>query len=195
MNVAATIYFFLGAALMPVWAMASEESLRALSAQADEKPVTVDAKQVALDEILLTMSRQTGMAFGYQEGVIDKNRKFSLQVTGTSLREALETLFSDSPYDYKYSGRRILIVQRETQQTVREEGRTVHGVVRDLQGNPLAGATVLLKGTTLGIATDVNGAYRLLVPQAKQTLVFSLVGMKTREIVYEGDADLIVVLE
>lgn len=195
MNVAATIYFFLGAALMPVWAMASEESLRALSAQADEKPVTVDAKQVALDEILLTMSRQTGMAFGYQEGVIDKNRKFSLQVTGTSLREALETLFSDSPYDYKYSGRRILIVQRETQQTVREEGRTVHGVVRDLQGNPLAGATVLLKGTTLGIATDVNGAYRLLVPRAKQTLVFSLVGMKTREIVYEGQAELNVVLE
>lgn len=194
-SVAATIYFFLLAALVPVGAFASEGAALALSSQVNGKVVTVNVRQVALDEILLAMSKQTGVAFGYQEGVIDKNQKFSLQVNGTSLREALETLFRDSPYDYKYSDQRILIVLREGQPAVKEEGKLVQGVVRDRQGNPLVGATVLLKGTTLGIATDVNGAYRLLVPQENQILVFSLVGMKTREIVYQGQTELNVVLE
>ncbi|MCM1032114.1 MAG: SusC/RagA family TonB-linked outer membrane protein, partial [Oscillibacter sp.] len=195
-NGVAAIYFFFGIAVfMPLGTFASEEFYRNRSVQTDEKRVTVNVEQVTLDEILLIMNKQTGIAFGYQEGVIDKNRKFSLQVTGVSLRNALEILFRDSPYDYKYSEQRILIVQRETLQAEKKEGGTVHGAVRDRQGNPLVGATVLLKGTVLGVATDINGAYRLLVPQAKQTLVFSLVGMKTREIVYEGQAELNVVLE
>lgn len=82
-SVSAAIYFFLLAALVPVRALAAEGPVLALSSQVNGKVVTVNVRQVALDEILLALSKQTGVAFGYQEGVIDKNQKFSLQVNGT----------------------------------------------------------------------------------------------------------------
>lgn len=64
-----------------------------------------------------------------------------------------------------------------------QEGKTqISGVVVDEQGNPLPGVTVLIKGTTQGAATDIDGKFALLLPHPKEVLVVSFVGMKTREV-------------
>lgn len=58
----------------------------------------------------------------------------------------------------------------------------VSGTVRDAaSGEPLPGVNVVVKGTTLGAATDLDGRYRLVVPSLQDTLVFSFVGYETRE--------------
>jgi len=58
----------------------------------------------------------------------------------------------------------------------------VSGTVRDAgSGEPLPGVNVVVKGTTLGTATDLDGRYRLVVPSPQDTLVFSFVGYETRE--------------
>ena len=59
--------------------------------------------------------------------------------------------------------------------------RTVSGSVSDLQGEALIGVSVIVKGTTIGTITDVSGYYQLEVPGGDQTLVFSYIGMITRE--------------
>lgn len=58
----------------------------------------------------------------------------------------------------------------------------VTGVVVDNAGEPVISASVVVKGTTVGVATDVNGKFSINVPDGKNTLVFSLVGMKTVEV-------------
>lgn len=65
-----------------------------------------------------------------------------------------------------------------------QEKRVVKGVVTDNKsGEPLPGVTVLVKGTTVGVVTDVNGNYVIQLPESGNTvLVFSSVGMKTQEI-------------
>lgn len=75
------------------------------------------------------------------------------------------------------------------------QGRTLTGVVLDEQGLPAIGANVLVKGTTIGVATDADGKYRIEVPRGNQTIVFSYVGYRTREITYKGQASLNVSLE
>ena len=57
----------------------------------------------------------------------------------------------------------------------------VTGVVVDNAGEPVISASVVVKGTTVGVATDVDGGFSINVPEGKNTLVFSLVGMKTVE--------------
>lgn len=58
----------------------------------------------------------------------------------------------------------------------------VSGTVRDAQtGDPLPGVNVVVKGTTLGTATDLEGRYSLTVPSLQDTLVFSFVGYETHE--------------
>ena len=75
------------------------------------------------------------------------------------------------------------------------QGRILTGVVLDEQGLPAIGANVLVKGTTVGVATDVDGKYRIEVPQGNRTIVFSYVGYRTQEIIYKGQASLNVSLE
>lgn len=84
-------------------------------------------------------------------------------------------------------------VQAEKKEVL--QGRTLTGVVLDEQGLPAIGANVLVKGTTIGVATDADGKYRIEVPQGNQTIIFSYVGYRTREITYKGQASLNVSLE
>jgi hypothetical protein len=61
--------------------------------------------------------------------------------------------------------------------------RVLSGKVTESTGEGLPGASVTVKGTTIGAITDVNGDYRLVVPDGKaSSLVFSFIGYVTREI-------------
>jgi len=65
----------------------------------------------------------------------------------------------------------------------------VKGVVRDMKGNVLPGVSVVLKGTTIGVSTDVNGEFSLKIPaQENINLVFSFIGMKNKEVTWNGQA-------
>lgn len=75
------------------------------------------------------------------------------------------------------------------------QSKVLTGVVLDEQGLPAIGVNVLVKGTTIGVATDVNGKYRIEVPQGNRTIVFSYVGYRTQEIIYKGQMSLNVSLE
>src|SRR5471030_1078238 len=61
-------------------------------------------------------------------------------------------------------------------------GTAIKGTVSDDQGATLPGVTVKVKGTSVGVITDVNGNYNIQVPQGGKTLVFSFIGMQTQEI-------------
>lgn len=59
--------------------------------------------------------------------------------------------------------------------------RTVYGNVTDENGEPLIGATVLVKGTTVGTVTDLDGKYSVEVPDGANTIVYSYTGYETKE--------------
>ena len=72
---------------------------------------------------------------------------------------------------------------------------TIKGVVTDTQKEPLAGASVRIKGTTSGTTTNVSGSYTLQGVSRNATLVFSFIGMKKLEIPVSGRTEIDVVLE
>lgn len=71
---------------------------------------------------------------------------------------------------------------------------TVSGVVSDDTGEPLMGATVLIKGTQKGVASNLDGEFTISAP-AKGTLVFSYIGCKTKEVAINGQTQIDVTLE
>lgn len=62
-------------------------------------------------------------------------------------------------------------------------------------GLPVPGVSVIIKGTTLGALTDVEGNYNIAVPQSAQSLVFSFIGFRTQEVPISGQTRINVVLE
>jgi TonB-linked SusC/RagA family outer membrane protein len=73
---------------------------------------------------------------------------------------------------------------------------TITGTVIDGSDNsPMIGASVLVKGTSVGVITDINGAFSIKVPAGKNTLVFSSVGYKSQEINISGKKSIKVILQ
>ena len=60
--------------------------------------------------------------------------------------------------------------------------RTISGTVTDPDGSPLIGASVLVKGTSVGTVTDFNGHFSLNVPEGQNTIVISYTGYETQEV-------------
>lgn len=63
---------------------------------------------------------------------------------------------------------------------------TVKGTVSDEKKTPIPGVTVAVKGTTIGTITDIDGKYTISVPSGSKLLVFSFVGMTTKEVAVDG---------
>jgi TonB-linked SusC/RagA family outer membrane protein len=75
------------------------------------------------------------------------------------------------------------------------EARTVTGVVTDQTGETVISASVMVKGTTIGTVTDFDGNYSLDVPDDAKTLVFSFMGLETKEMPITGNVINVVLTE
>ena len=67
---------------------------------------------------------------------------------------------------------------------------TISGVVVDERGAPVPGTSVLVKGTTIGTATDLEGRYSLTLPTSAKSLVFSFIGYSTQEVNIQGQSNI-----
>lgn len=155
--------------------------------QVIQKKVTISMKNATLETILAEINRQTGLDYGFQSnGSVDKNRRFTLEVTDVTVEEALNTLLKDCPYDYVLEKNRIVIVIREKKpvQLIAVTGRVV-----DEKGNPIPGATVLIQGTTQGVATDADGRYTINT-RSEDALRISFIGYKTEVVPLKGKTKL-----
>jgi len=73
--------------------------------------------------------------------------------------------------------------------------RTLTGTVLDSNHNPLPGVNVVLKGTSTGTITDINGAFTIAVPDDKAILVFTFIGFRNKEVKITGTSPLTVIME
>ena len=74
------------------------------------------------------------------------------------------------------------------------QSKEIKGTVTTKDGETLVGATVMIKGSTDGTITDVNGNFKLLVPSEKSVLVVSFIGFTSKEVVLNGQSDLSIML-
>ena len=76
-----------------------------------------------------------------------------------------------------------------------QQKKEISGTVKDSQGQALPGVTVVVKGTTTGTVTDINGQFKILVTADTNTLLFSFIGLKTENIALNGQTKLNVVMQ
>ncbi|WP_292265111.1 SusC/RagA family TonB-linked outer membrane protein [Butyricimonas sp.] len=142
-------------------------------------------KDTTLEKILAEINRQTGVDYGFQSnGKVDKNRRFTIDVKEVSVEEALTILLKDSPYDFVLEKNRVVIIERKV------VAKTVNlidvsGRVTDEKGNPIPGATVIIYGTTQGVASDAEGRYSIRM-KPDDVLSVSFIGYKTEVIPIKG---------
>ena len=132
------------------------------TASAQSVPVTLRVSDAPLEQVLSAIEKQTTYLFVYDKNV-DVACRVSIDVKDTPLNNVLNTLFQSSDIAYAVENTSIVLSQKAP---AAQPGQpvTVTGKVVDASGMPVIGAAVIVKGTTIGTSTGVDGDFSLQVP-------------------------------
>ena len=162
-----------------------------------------DTDDVRLDEIFSQLGQETGFSFAFNERIIDLGQRISLHSSEGSLANILREISRKSNlkfkrvHDYIHVGkgssvRKIMVIEVP----VVPQAISVSGTVSSSDGNEtLPGVTVIIKGTSQGTVTDLNGQYKIEVPSSESVLIFSSVGFVEQEITVGGKTTVDVLLQ
>ena len=144
-------------------------SCSVLSASAQNGRITLDMKQVPLEQTMNAIEKQTSYLFVNKDVLI--TQKVSITVTNASIDQTLKLLFKDRGINYRIDQRSIFISKAKAADSTPV---TVSGKVVDDNGIPIIGAAVVVKGTTVGTSTDAEGNFTLSVPAPASTAVLEI---------------------
>ena len=153
-----------------------------LSAQTQKK-ISLQMENATVENILNEIERQTDYLFVCES--LDMSRRMSVDLKDKSVEEALSHIFDGTGVSWKVTGSNIyLFPKTENKDKVSD---IVTGTVLDNFGEPLIGAAVLVKGTTIGAGTDLDGKFEFQLPadllsSDNVILEFSCLGYKNQEI-------------
>ncbi|MDR1274570.1 MAG: carboxypeptidase-like regulatory domain-containing protein, partial [Odoribacteraceae bacterium] len=163
-----------------------------------ETRVSVNLEKATFRETARALKAETGYTFLYRDQQVEALRPFSIRCHDMELREVLEACLKDSDLTFKVVDQTIVIMPRGDAGLPLAQPRQVKvtGSVVDAQGNPVAGATILLKGSTIGTSTRADGTFELTIPAVSDpVLVVRFIGMKSREMPATSDKPLAITLE
>ena len=140
--------------------------------------VTIRGNGVKMEQVISAIERQTRYLFGIGDNV-NTNQLVSVHVENEPLKKALDEMVRGTDISYTVEGTNILLFRRAN--TSKERPVAVSGRVTDAKGQPIIGASVIVRGTTLGVSTDAEGRFTLEVPApaSSQTLEVSYLGYET----------------
>ena len=152
--------------------------------------------EVTIKQVFEEIRRQTDRIVICNDDRLDLTRRVSANFDDMELGAILESVLRGSDMTYRFVDDYILIVPEHVQatDTVRKP-LTVSGRVTDEKKEALPGVTIVVKGTTSGVTTDIDGNYSIVVPNPDSTvLVFSFIGMEKQELTVNGRTELNVIM-
>ena len=163
-------------------------------AQQNTDRVTLNMKNASLSEVFNEIKRQTHLSFMFSNDDLKDIKRKDVQMKNVTVDEAMKKCLEGTGLEYELTNN-VVVIRKSAAKMEKAQQVTLSGTVRDKDGQTLPGVSVVIKGTSLGGATDIDGKYRFTVPLTKDMiLVFSFVGMETKEVVYKGESTLNVTL-
>lgn len=135
-----------------------------------------------MSEVLKYIEGHSNYIFVYAEGanrLLDK--RINIQFTGHTADEILNDMCSLSGLDYRVFGRQVTLFPKGKMPKNLEATQTITGTVVDETGEPLIGASVVVKGAGEGTATDFNGNFTIAASKGQQ-LVISYIGYDAADV-------------
>jgi len=164
--------------------------VNANTASSQSGKLTMAFEDASLTEVFEEIESQLNIGFLVPSELLKDQRKISMSVKNSTVESILHQILDPSGYDFEFVGKNVVITQRLASQQ-----RLVRGKITNFSGDPIPGATIVVKGTSTGTITDFDGNYTLANVPADAVLVFSFVGMKSQEAEVAGRQEISVVLE
>lgn len=149
-----------------------------LSASAQNVLLNLDFTNVPLSKVLNEIGRQTSLSVVYNTKDINPDRVVTIKANREKLGTVMNRLLKNTSASFSVRDKYLVLFTKEVDEVrnvTQQNKRIIKGVVTDENGEPLIGVSVLVKGTTTGTITDMDGIYSLEVPE-DGVLEFSYIG-------------------
>lgn len=155
--------------------------------------VSITKSNTHLENILSEIESQTDYLFIYNNQV-DINKKLSIKVKNKPVSEVLDNLLKNMGVSYAMEGTHIILTKKaETALPAQQQSKKITGTIVDINGEPIIGANILVKGTSNGTITDIDGQFSIEA-DSKSVLNISYIGYLTKEIVVGNQQTVRVIL-
>ncbi len=170
------------------------------SVYSQETQLTVNAKNEKVIDVLNSIEDQSEFRFFYKNEQVDVNRTVNVNFENSSVEKILESTFKGTNVKFIFLDDKLILLSTEAKQEKEEleqqiPVKTVSGKVSDGEGEPLPGVSVVIKGTTTGTITNVDGEYSIGNVPGDATLLFSFIGMNNQEKSVMGISVIDIVME
>lgn len=169
-----------------------------------DKRITLEQHNVEIRKLLKNIEDMTDVNFVYSSASIGAEQKVSISARNLRLSQILDEIFKSRNILYKIYDNKIILTKNKfrlmnlikppASPILNAFDKVVKGKVRDQNGDPLPGVSIVIKNTIKGTTTSADGSYSLNVPDDNTILVFSYVGYATTEKSAGGAATLDIVL-
>lgn len=135
-------------------------------------------KNEPLKTVLKEVENQTGFSVIYKTDEVNVNKRVTVSFNNTSLNDVMSKIL-DSGLTWSIEDK-MIVISKKSQSRTDGKKKKVSGIILDNNGEPIIGASILVKGTTLGTITDLDGKYSLDNVPENATLEISYIGYKTQ---------------
>ena len=172
-------------------AMLMAGALLCLNLSLYSQSISLKMSNVSVKKAMTELQTKSGYSFVYIAGDVDTDRTVS--INASQLKDAVAQILKGQNVSYEIQGKNIVIKKGSQQQVTSGKRKKVTGTVKDANGEPIIGATVVEKGTTNGTVTDFDGNFVLEATEGT-SLEISYIGYKTQQLTADSGKTLAVIL-
>ena len=154
--------------------------------------LTISTPRTTLGIVIKQIQSQSKYQFFYNDKLSTVAVE-ALKVKDAPIEQVLNILLKNTSYVYKIEENIVYLSEKETtvsNQQQKGKEHTITGQVLDAKGEPLIGVSILVKGTTDGAITDLDGNYKIVTKSDNPIIVYSYIGYKTQEVPLKGQASI-----
>lgn len=150
---------------------------------ANAQKISLSKRNAPLTEIFKELRKQSGYDFVINKDQIKIAKPVTILVNGDDLINVLNKCFEDQPYTYSIDDKMIVVVNKRPEQVnINTPTLDVIGKLIDENGQPIAGATIKVKGTSVTAVSDGNGIFALKNISDNAILEISYLGYQIKEV-------------
>nr|WP_319999528.1 TonB-dependent receptor [uncultured Draconibacterium sp.] len=153
-----------------------------------------EVKNKQIEDVLREIENKSEFRFFYQREQVDVERKIDLNISDRTVEEILPILFKGQDVAFDVRQDNLILIKSDNTipenvnivELQQQQQQIVSGLVTDDGGQPLPGVNIVIKGTTIGTVSDVDGKYTFASIDPDVTLIFSFIGYVSQEIPVQG---------
>lgn len=168
--------------------------LRAESVFSQNAVINLSLRNATVEQVLDRIEKETNYSFLFTDKSVDTDRVVNVEFNSKNIQEVLAVLFKGTDVQFWIVDRQVILSDKGMKAGEAKQAKTITGVIRDVNGEPVIGANVVEKGTTNGTISDVEGRFSLNVAPSA-TLIITYIGYVSREIPVGTNSSITVTLE